>query len=343
MTRLPYRRLLALTTLIATLSLAASAPAATRYFRATPAKGATVGFPLRALPATSVRSAYVRAGRTRIRVGAARVRAALKTRSRTVRVRVPRARRARPVLVVEIVRSMPDAPPPAPKAPVSPPAEAAPATPDVPDVALPSGGGPTRPWGSAILSDAAAAAKVVRSAFEPRGVNATANRRVPTAPELTAFRAANTGLHFEAEITGDFTGTTDEILQWASWKWGLDAEVLRAVATNELWWRMSEVGDAGQSFGLMQIKRTFHGGTHPLSAQSTAFNVDYYGAVIRQYYDGHAGWVEDVEHGRPYSKGDLWGAVGAHYAGRWYTAGAEWYIARVQGHVAARTWLGAGF
>lgn len=192
-------------------------------------------------------------------------------------------------------------------------------------------------------SDAQAAALVERSPFEPRRENAAANRRTPSAGELAAFRAANETVHDEDAVTGDFTGTTDEIIQWAAAKWRLPVDVLRAVASQESTWRMSKVGDAGQSFGLFQIKRTVHGGTWPLSRQSTAFNADYYGAVLRTYLDGHAPWVEDVEHGRPYRRGDLWGAVGAHFAGRWWTAPAVDYIAKVRARLATRDWERPGY
>ena len=34
-------------------------------------------------------------------------------------------------------------------------------------------------------------------------------------------------------VTGGFTGTTDEIIQWAAHKWGIPEDILRAVAVNE--------------------------------------------------------------------------------------------------------------
>jgi autotransporter family porin len=34
-------------------------------------------------------------------------------------------------------------------------------------------------------------------------------------------------------VTGNFTGTTDEIIQWAAHKWGIDEDVVRSVATAE--------------------------------------------------------------------------------------------------------------
>ena len=67
-----------------------------------------------------------------------------------------------------------------------------------------------------------------------------------------------------------------------------------------------------------------------LRAPSTAFNADYYGAIIRAYYDGKMPWLNDVEHGETYKAGDLYGSLGAWFAGRWHTQGANDYIARVK-------------
>ena len=38
------------------------------------------------------------------------------------------------------------------------------------------------------------------------------------------------------------------------------------------------------------------------------------------------GWLNSVERGREYRAGDLWGSVGAWYAGRWWTDPAKQYI-----------------
>ena len=80
-------------------------------------------------------------------------------------------------------------------------------------------------------------------------------------------------------MSGRFRGTTDEIIQWAAHKHGIAENVVRAVAVKESWWRMSTVGDNGDSFGLMQVRRPYH--CCPFLARgSTAFNVDYWGAII---------------------------------------------------------------
>jgi hypothetical protein len=144
---------------------------------------------------------------------------------------------------------------------------------------------------------------------------------------------------YAAFVNGRYRGTTDQIIQWAAYKWGLDEDTLRAVAVIESWWRQSAVGDNGDSFGLFQVRRPFHCfGQCTIARRSTAFNADYYGGIIRAYYDGRMPWLNTVERGRDYAPGDIWGSVGAWFAGRWWTPDAAGYIARVQQTLAERTW-----
>jgi hypothetical protein len=199
----------------------------------------------------------------------------------------------------------------------------------------------TRPVGSKPLTDAQAARHVHRSSFEPRPENARANRRVPSAAQLRYFRA-HSDMPYKARVTGRFRGTTDEIIQWAAAKHGVDVNVMRAVAVIESYWRMSTVGDDGDSFGLYQMRRPYHC-CPDLARADTAFNADYYGAIVRALYDGRMTWLNDVEHGRPYRSGDLYGSLGTWFAGRWHTPAAEGYIARVKRTLRERTWRKRGF
>lgn len=197
--------------------------------------------------------------------------------------------------------------------------------------------------GSALLGDEQAAERVRRTGWEPRPANARANHTVPSGEVLARFYAASSSWEacepLKRRITGNFTGTTDEIIQWAAWKWGLDEDVVRAEAVVESSWdQHGTPGDGGVSFGLMQIKSTVSRGTAPLSSDSTAFNLDYYGATLRYYYDGCATWLSGG-----YSSGDMWGAIGAWFSGGWHDAGAADYIARVRRELARRAWARAGF
>ena len=199
----------------------------------------------------------------------------------------------------------------------------------------------TRAVGSPPLSDRAAAARVDRSPFEPRPDNAAENRRIPTRRELRYFRRHGE-MTYERRVTGRFRGTTDEIIQWAANKHGIAEDIVRAVAVKESWWRMSTVGDNGDSFGLMQIRRPYH--CCPFLARgSTAFNVDYWGAIIRSYYDGRETWLNTVERGEDYGPGDLTGSLGAWFSGRWRTGPALEYVRDVRRIRRERTWRQASF
>lgn len=203
---------------------------------------------------------------------------------------------------------------------------------------------PTRPAGCLPLDDREAAARVNTTAEDIRPENAAENRRRPTRAELARFRERNDFVpgDYAELVTGRFSGTTDDIIEWAAWKWGIDEDLLRAQAMHESSWRMGPRGDGGISLGVMQIKRTVHEGTAPLSRLSTSFNLDYYGAVFRYYYDGVAWWLGRQERGEPYRAGDEWGSIGAHYAGRWHTAEAESYISNVRRLLRQRAWLAQG-
>ena len=147
-------------------------------------------------------------------------------------------------------------------------------------------------------------------------------------------------------VTGHFTGTTDEILQWAAYKWGFNPDLLRAVASVESWWRMSTNGDSGDSFGLFQVRRPYHcqGVVCNWFRADAAFNADYYGAILRSYYDGAETWLNTVSgNGGVYRSGDLWDSVGAWFSGRWHDPGALRYIAAVKANLAKRIWTTAMF
>jgi hypothetical protein len=190
------------------------------------------------------------------------------------------------------------------------------------------------------LSDAAAAAKVHRSNWEPRPKNAGATHRVPSAAQLRAFRRQS-DQPYSRWVTGRFRGTTDEVIQWAAAKWALSPNLVRAVAAIETWWRMSHVGDNGSSFGLFQVRRPYHcRGTLVcgLFRHDAALNADYYASIIRSY-DGTQTWLNTVsDNGAPYAAGDLWGSIGAWFSGRWHVAGGEAYVARVKDYLKRRIW-----
>ena len=192
------------------------------------------------------------------------------------------------------------------------------------------------------ISDATAAGLVQRSRWEPRPHNREANHRRASKRILRRLRRrSDLPRAYKRRVTGAYRGKTDEIIQWAAYKWGFSPDVFRAVAVIESWWKMSTVGDGGQSFGLMQIKRGHHC-CFPATKRSTAFNLDYYGAWLRAVYDGRRRWLNHVERGERYRRGDLWGSVGTWFSGRWHLGSGE-YIGRVKDTLRQRVWRRAGF
>ena len=164
-------------------------------------------------------------------------------------------------------------------------------------------------------------------------------------------------------INGDFTGTTSEILRWAACKWGISQNIVFAQAAVESWWRQTTKGDYGtdrsacppghrhlnaqgqcaQSYGILQNRYPFEQASWPGIADSTAMNADTAYAIWRSCYDGYETWLDNVPHGRPYRAGDVWGCVGRWFAGRWHTAPAQQYIAKVQQYLRERIWTQPDF
>ncbi len=209
----------------------------------------------------------------------------------------------------------------------------------------------TLPPGST-LPDGADCAARVRPAPEVRSGNATAN----------ATRGE--GSHdVYPRVDGDFTGTTDEILQWVACKWGIDEDIVRAQAAIESWWHMSTGGDktsdqalchprlrtpaddCPESIGLLQVRYQYHGEAfeNENAIRSSAYNVDYAYAVWRECYEGRVGWLNTVDRGREYEAGDVQGCLGAWFAGRWYTGGASDYIERLTDYLDRRVWEQSDF
>ena len=220
----------------------------------------------------------------------------------------------------------------------------------------------TLPVGSALPSDAECAAAVKRR-LENKRMNATANatRGNQTLPNdffSSDDPRANTTI--APRVTGNFVGTTDEILQWAACKWGIDEDIVRAQAVTESWWNQSTKGDwttnaancapghglgvdgrAGQcpeSFGILQNRYPYEKGAWPGIDTSTAFNADTTYAIWRTCYEGYEWWLNDVDRGQQYAAGDQWGCVGRWFAGRWHTQAAEGYISTVQSNMSQRVW-----
>jgi hypothetical protein len=105
---------------------------------------------------------------------------------------------------------------------------------------------PAGSW-SSLPSDAQCAAQVHQSTWEPRPENLVQNNTMPAPGAMAASFAARPraqGATYNSlwdtwllpRIDGQFTGTTDEIIQWAACKWGLPDNLIRADAVTESTW-----------------------------------------------------------------------------------------------------------
>lgn len=234
--------------------------------------------------------------------------------------------------------------------------------------------------GFAPLTDAAAMALVTRVP-EARSVNMARNAYIPSDAELAAFHAAASSNPYNVFVTGRpgiAQPSTDELIQWVSHKWGLPTDLVRAQMHLESRWSMDFLGDrvtqpdsshynaapayarvspgldVYESLGISQLRwfpdkpgnANPHPGTDPLRWRSTAFNLDYYGATVRGYYDDPGGWRSAWGvPGDTYAPGDQWKSVGSWFSPLpWSGNGpADTYIAGVQQRLIDRPWTVADF
>ena len=203
----------------------------------------------------------------------------------------------------------------------------------------------TRPVGAALPTGERCASRV-RPAPETVRANNRRNRNTGSSPhDLFPL------------VTGDFTGTTDEILQWVACKWGLDEDLVRAQAMVESSWRQGARGDyvttrkwchpalreerpCPMSVGLFQIAYRWHHAAYEGRnvMRSTAYNADYTYERWRRCFEGDFGWLNDYPRGRRYRAGNALGCIGVWNAGRWYTDTAKAYIERVRTAYDDETW-----
>lgn len=213
--------------------------------------------------------------------------------------------------------------------------------------------------GAALPSGAACAGRVRRTPGEVRPTNSVYNNHTGTQKHLSQPYPTM------SRVDGNFSGTTDQIIQWGACKWGLDEDIVRAQAAKESWWDQRSIGDfqgdaskcvpghpigadghPGQcpaSGGLLSLTYQYYANGFPQAMTSTAYNVDYVLAWWRACYTGQVTWLNSVDRGATYRAGDAWGCVGTWYAGRWHTPAAEGYISAVKSYLQQRIWTTPGF
>jgi hypothetical protein len=226
------------------------------------------------------------------------------------------------------------------------------------------------------LSDAQAAALVVHMT-ENRNNNTTSNNYRPSSTELSAFLKNERDSYgrlpaqfnpYAAYVTGGFTGTTDEIIQWGAAKWGIPPDWLRAQYYQESHWNQSHLGDLTtvknatlypvqsrysnsqvyQSLGITQIRWNHPDGnnsgigTEPLRWKSTPFNVDYQSAMVRFYFDNPKG--ARASWGDAYSTCKNWLSIGAWYEPYpWNNSEQQDYVEKIQNGLSNKLWQDASF
>jgi len=219
----------------------------------------------------------------------------------------------------------------------------------------------TLPPGAALPSDADCAARVHRSSWEPRADNYAANHTTPPSGyHVGRFSQWNAAwnANYWPRIDGQFTGTTDEIIQFEACKWGWSDNLVRAQAVVESDWHQSNLGDyestgsghcvpdgfatssrgCPTSFGIIQVKWYFHpvapaASSYPYIRTSTAFNLDLQLAEMRGCYDGMSTYLGNT-------RGDQMGCLGSWYSGDWRDPGALAYVQRVQTALKHKDWQG---
>ncbi|NMO88386.1 hypothetical protein [Actinomycetospora sp. TBRC 11914] len=217
--------------------------------------------------------------------------------------------------------------------------------------------------------DGGAATLVHQSPWEPRPDNIPANHAVPpTDFRPDGYPGMTNGPQVFSRISGNYAGTTDEVLQWSAAKWGLPDDVMRGIAVVESQWYQNHKDTVGKptqgqgyggfgtcggsppgapygpdgpaSFGITGVpwcslndpNAPGYGGW-PWTENSTAYAADTAGAIIRACYEG---W--EPQWGPTYHAGDLWGCVGRWMTGTWNTPQAQAQVTMVQQAIQQRPW-----
>jgi hypothetical protein len=150
--------------------------------------------------------------------------------------------------------------------------------------------------------------------------------------------------------------STDDLIEWAAYKWGVPEDLVRGQMDMESRWSMLKKGDrrdwarpvaalyparaaidansVWESLGIAQIRWRhtvpWNPGVEPLRWRSTAFSLDYSQALVRYYYDGYCDWCGAGVAGDP---------DGAY---RMYVSGSrrkgQWYADGVRSKAASRPW-----
>lgn len=151
---------------------------------------------------------------------------------------------------------------------------------------------PVGAW-TTLPSGSQCSTQVHRSTWEPRPDNTKRNHIMPNATSVhntfTAKQRSIDGTYdpkwdswLLARVDGQFTGTTDEIFQWAACKWGLPDNYLRAEANQESTWYQYLTYPSGRCV-------EFYGCGDRFSGPSTASGV-FCNGIAQFGYDYQRDW-----------------------------------------------------
>ena len=87
------------------------------------------------------------------------------------------------------------------------------------------------------------------------------------------------------------------MLDQAATKYGIPADLLKAVAWQESGWNNSAVGDGGKSHGIMQIYSSAHPDYDVARGQADAsYNIDYGAKFLAGLYGRYGDWQTAAMH-----------------------------------------------
>ncbi len=122
-----------------------------------------------------------------------------------------------------------------------------------------------------------------------------------------------------SRVDGDFAGTTDEIIQWAACKWGIDEDIARAQVIKESYWYQSANGDNGESWGLGQVRDALPPVGVPVLGQrphlvglQPRLHLRLVASLLRRRL--HLAQHRRTQ--RHLRAGDVWGCVGLWFSGQ---------------------------
>jgi hypothetical protein len=208
-----------------------------------------------------------------------------------------------------------------------------------------------------------------KSSTEAVPANTPYNQNTPSAVQLSDFHAqplwnAEAPAADFARVDGNFAATTDQVIAWASCKWGLDENAMRGESWDETNWIQSTYADrrtdyavchtpkwdgwdgsqCWQSYGIFQAKMLDYN-IWSEGRDSTAFNSDFRGAYLRACMNGDVSYLSGrtPAPGYPtYTGADpeymFWGCMGQWASGGWFDVGAIEYITAVRRTTHAAPW-----